>query len=174
MLAFLAGVPGKLKTILDRLTSTRAANLDNLDAAVSTRMPGSATEQGRIDVAISTRAPAATALTDVTWTDARAAKLDLITSASAAFASIQTGFVSGTVQTGTNEDARYVDITLATSLTDYTKALVILQGAWRHSTTGDPYAVPTGRLTSNTVLRVSTAFTSTAEVKVRYYVLELA
>ena len=76
MLAFLAGVPGKLKTILDRLTATRAANLDDLDVAVSTRMPGSATEQGRIDVAISTRAAASTALSTVNWTTVRAGKLD--------------------------------------------------------------------------------------------------
>lgn len=44
-------------TLLSRLTSTRAANLDNLDAAVSTR------------------AAAATALSNLTWTDAKAGYL---------------------------------------------------------------------------------------------------
>jgi hypothetical protein len=51
------GVPGKLKTLLDRLTATRAGYLDNLDAAVSSR------------------AAASTALTNATWTDAKSNKL---------------------------------------------------------------------------------------------------
>lgn len=62
MIDFLLGVPGKLKTISDYLTthlaSARAAKIDNLDAAISTR------------------AAASTALTNATWSDARAAKLD--------------------------------------------------------------------------------------------------
>lgn len=61
MLAILAGVPGKLKTLIDRLTSTRAANLDNLNATITSR------------------AAASTALSNATWTDGRAAKLDNIT-----------------------------------------------------------------------------------------------
>lgn len=52
------GIPGKLKTLLDRLTSTRATNLDNLNATVSSR------------------APASSALSSATWTGTRAAKLD--------------------------------------------------------------------------------------------------
>lgn len=60
MWTMLAGVPGKLKTLIDRLTATRAANLDKLDANITTR------------------AAAATALTNAVWTDARAGKLDLI------------------------------------------------------------------------------------------------
>lgn len=58
MSAFLFGVPGKLKTLLDRLTADRAGYLDRLDAAVSTR------------------AAASTALSSATWTGTRAAKLD--------------------------------------------------------------------------------------------------
>lgn len=58
MSAILYGVPGKLKTLIDRLTSARAAKLDNLDAATSTR------------------APASTALSNAVWTDARADKID--------------------------------------------------------------------------------------------------
>jgi hypothetical protein len=69
MLDFLAGVPGRLKTIADYLTthlsSTRAAKIDNLDAAISTR------------------APASTALTNATWTPTRAGHLDLISSRAA-------------------------------------------------------------------------------------------
>ena len=60
MWTMLAGVPGKLKTMLDRLTATRAANLDNLNTTISSR------------------AAASTALTNAVWTDARAGKLDLL------------------------------------------------------------------------------------------------
>ena len=60
MWTMLAGVPGKLKTMLDRLTATRAANLDNLNTTISSR------------------AAASTALTNAVWTDARAGKLDSI------------------------------------------------------------------------------------------------
>lgn len=57
MIPALMGLPGKLKTVLDRLTSGRAANLDNLDAAISTR------------------AAAATALSNATWSDGLATSL---------------------------------------------------------------------------------------------------
>jgi len=64
MIDFLLGVPGKLKTISDFLTVNwtiaRAAKVDNLDAAISTR------------------APSSTALSTATWTSTRAAKLDTI------------------------------------------------------------------------------------------------
>ena len=60
MWTMLAGVPGKLKTLIDRLTATRAANLDKLDANITTR------------------AAAATALSNAVWSDARAGKLDKI------------------------------------------------------------------------------------------------
>lgn len=59
MIELLAGVPGMLKSLRDRLTATRAANLD------------------KVDVNTSSRAPASTALSNQVWTDARAAKLDL-------------------------------------------------------------------------------------------------
>ena len=60
MWTMLAGVPGKLKTLADRLTATRAANLDKLDANITTR------------------AAAATALSNAVWTDTRAGKLDKV------------------------------------------------------------------------------------------------
>jgi len=62
MWTMLAGVPGKLKTMADRLTAGRAANLDNLNATVSSR------------------AAASTALSNATWTNDRAAKLDTLLS----------------------------------------------------------------------------------------------
>ncbi|MBT8143458.1 MAG: hypothetical protein KJO55_02090, partial [Gammaproteobacteria bacterium] len=60
MSMFLAGLPGQVKTLLDRLTSARATNLDNLNATVSSR------------------APSSTAVSNTDYTAARAAKLDSI------------------------------------------------------------------------------------------------
>lgn len=54
----LLGLPGRVKTLLDRLTSTRAGYLDNLDAAISTR------------------AAASSALSTATWTSTKAGYLD--------------------------------------------------------------------------------------------------
>jgi hypothetical protein len=53
----LAGLPGKVKTLLDRLTETRATNLDDIDTTVSSR------------------APSTTALSTATWTSAKASYL---------------------------------------------------------------------------------------------------
>ena len=66
MWTMLAGVPGKLKTILDRITAVRAGLLDNLTA---------------LDVAVSSRAPASTALSTANWTNAIAARLALFVAA---------------------------------------------------------------------------------------------
>lgn len=57
MIETLMGLPGRVSALLGRLTETRASNLDRLDAAVTTR------------------APSATALSNLVWTDAIAAKL---------------------------------------------------------------------------------------------------
>lgn len=57
MIETLLGLPGRVSALLGRLTETRANNLDRLDAAVTTR------------------APSATALSNLVWTDAIAAKL---------------------------------------------------------------------------------------------------
>jgi len=56
---FLAGLPGKLKVLTDRLTAPRAANLDNLDATISSRpaaadyTPTRAAKLDNLDAAIS-------------------------------------------------------------------------------------------------------------------------
>lgn len=57
MIETLMGLPGRVSALLERLTETRAGNLDRLDAAVSSR------------------APSATALSNLVWTDAIAQKL---------------------------------------------------------------------------------------------------
>ena len=95
MIDFLLGVPGKLKTISDYLTTNwttaRAAKVDALDAAVTTR------------------AAAATALTNATWTDARAAKLDAVLQTTA-IQSVQRG--SFTMPGGGLGSLSYTDITI--------------------------------------------------------------
>jgi hypothetical protein len=87
-----------ISTLTGRLTALRATNLDNLDAAITTRLSsagytvpptvaairtemdanstGLAAIFARTDVATSSRAAAATALSNVDWTAARAAKVD--------------------------------------------------------------------------------------------------
>ena len=57
MIETLLGLPGRVSALLGRLTETRANNLDRLDAAVTSR------------------APAGSALSNLVWTDAIAAKL---------------------------------------------------------------------------------------------------
>ncbi|WP_341649924.1 hypothetical protein [Thauera humireducens] len=147
MWTMLAGVPGKLKTLLDRLTATRAANLDNLNATVTSR------------------APAATALSNAVWTDARAAKLDAGVLATGVVRSVQGGWVNAAPSTGTidTEDHKYCDVTI--SAVDVSRSTVVfvggsttggLQSAFtrQDSSTGSSYEC-TARLTSSTVLRIS-------------------
>lgn len=76
MVELLAGVPGKLKTLLGRFTATRAAALDNLDAAVSSR------------------APASSAVSSAVLTPARIAYLDNIAAAPVRIKSIQRGTIT--------------------------------------------------------------------------------
>ena len=71
---------GKIQTLLDRLTAVRAAFLD---------------------AAISTRAAASTALTNATWTDARAAKLDNLDAAVSSAGSKAPTALLGRVQSNT-------------------------------------------------------------------------
>lgn len=76
MAAFLLGVPGKLKTLLDRLTADRASRLDEVTA----------TRMGRLDTNVASRATQAsvnTALTDLATlqerlTAARGSNLDYL------------------------------------------------------------------------------------------------
>lgn len=66
------GIPGKVSTLVSRLTSARASNLDNLNATVSSR------------------APSSTALSNATWTNAKAAFLDAAISGRASDADMAT------------------------------------------------------------------------------------
>ena len=100
--SFLLGLPGKIGTLLTRLSDTRATKLDNLDAAVTTR------------------SAAATALSTVQWTSARAAKLD-----SLATVPITNGVVEGSAFTpGAALDTLVSGLTTAsTSSTSFADAV---------------------------------------------------
>jgi hypothetical protein len=95
---FLMGVPGKLKKLLDRLTSTRAGYLDNLP---------------RLDTNIASRAPASTALSSSTWTATRAARLDANISSRLSAVVKTGGHIDTTVTIPANSTSpNYVDVTI--------------------------------------------------------------
>ena len=114
MIDFLLGVPGKLKTLTDRLTSGRAANLDNLNATVSSR------------------AAAASALSNATWTDARAGKLDKLDKLDNAFQSTDAfvakpiaGGILGTDQSGVTSSDNGGLGSLSTNSTTFSNVLSV-------------------------------------------------
>jgi hypothetical protein len=134
MIDFLLGVPGKLKTISDWLTTywtaARAAKVDNLDAAVSTR------------------AAAATALSTATWTNARAAALDSI--GASVIRSIQSDYAYSGAPAAGGRLSKYMDVAIAAVTVN--KSIVLIQDAQ------DGSAFPaTGYLTSANNLRLETS-----------------
>ena len=151
MWTMLAGVPGKLKTLLDRMTATRAANLDKLDANISTR------------------AAASTALSNATWTEALAANLGALTPARAARldATVLVSGVIKSVQTGYADPASilpngaagqdYWHFDIGISAVDMNKSIVLFQPVGAQSTV----PLMTARLTSSTNLRISKKGAST-------------
>jgi len=157
MIDFLLGVPGKLATIYTHLTthlgSTRAAKIDNLDAAISTR------------------SAAATALSTATWTGTRAGYLDNLNDGGipGTVKSIQTDVFYATTGTvaGTGEDDQYKDITI-TSVTT-AKSVVTIQPII--DPTYGPVAT-TARLTSATNLRISNSDSNSNFIGARWTVIE--
>lgn len=130
MLGFLAGVPGKLATISTHLTSylssTRAAKIDNCDTTVSSR------------------APSSTALSNATWTDAKAGFVDMAISGVARIKSIQHVYAS--LSTGTDYT---VGGNIAIAAVTTSKALVIFNGMSGNSNTWQTTSL---RLTGSTTL----------------------
>lgn len=106
MIDMLLGVPGKLKSVYDHLStylsSTRCAKIDNLDAAISTR------------------AAAATALSSGTWTAAKAGYLDMAISGVFRIKSLQKVSISFNATVGSN--------TATITSVDTTKAIIIPLG----------------------------------------------
>lgn len=101
MIDFLLAVPGKLKSISDYLTTnwttTRAAKIDNLDAAVTTR------------------AAASTALSTATWSGTLAAKLEN---------TIQTSVVAS-IQNGSHTDSGGTIVNTTITAVNLSKSIVI-------------------------------------------------
>lgn len=69
MLGFLAGVPGKLASVLTTVSSILDHLGENLSADRSVLID-------RLDATVSSRAPATSALSNAIWTNARASMLD--------------------------------------------------------------------------------------------------
>ena len=161
MIESLLGVPGKLKTLLDRLTAARATKLDNLDTAITTR------------------APSSTALSTATWTATRAGYLDgPISNASKHAKLIATGYLSTTRSgTGSGEDVSYYDVTIS-GVTDAANCVVDV-GLMQFYAVADSYPpssafTVTGRLTSAVNLRIACARDDAARIfRGRYYIWEL-
>jgi hypothetical protein len=158
MIDFLLGVPGKLSTIIgwfnNYWTAARAAKIDYLDAAISSR------------------AQASTAVSNADYTPTRAALLDGIIQNSV-INSIQIGYNNNAGQwgTGTGEDIRYVDTTI--TAVNPSKSIVLVWGAVKDSTTGN-VTTPTARLTSSTNVRMAFGYNSGNPVVIfgRFTVIE--
>ena len=109
MVPFL-GIPGKLNTLLSRLTSGRATAIDHLDADITSRAAAS------------------------TWSSALASKintnLDAAVSGRAPQPQVRTGWIpiGTTTSTGTGEETSYYSVTLASAVTATTNCVVLFNG----------------------------------------------
>lgn len=130
MLEIIAGIPGRLKTLSDYLTTNlgtaRAAKIDNLDTTLSSR------------------AVASTALSTVDWTPARAALLDGVVR------SIQTGFNPALAPAAGGQ----FDATLTIASVDVNKSIVLVQPIL-YNLPGGQVSNLYAYLTSATTLRFS-------------------
>lgn len=146
MFAFMASVPGKLKSIADDITTI----LGKLSA--------------NVDVATSTLAPASSALSSAVWDAALKATIQ-----NRARIKVQTDYVAtSTLTSGSGEDTRYVNVSI-TAVSDTTRCIVEFeggaatvgatpQGMVQDNVTGASGGVVykcTARLMSTTQLRIS-------------------
>lgn len=165
----LSGTSGKLKKLLNRITNStkpltdeRVENLDTIPTiesdtnTIKNRIPSdNATHINRIDANVSSRLASVFGATKV-----------------------QTGYVSTGVtsppQSGSGEDFKFLDVTIS-SVTDTSKAIVIVDQVQAFRDNGAPVFPVTGRLTSSTNLRIA-GKSNTADVTNflgRWYVVEL-
>jgi hypothetical protein len=150
----LVGLGSQVKTLLDRLTSTRAGYLDRLDATISSRASAS------------------------NWTAALASKIDTnlddTISSRAAIPLVQTDYVnSGGLSTGSGEDGKYIDVTITTEVSAISACLVRFDGCANTVAFYDLDASGvTARLTSTTNLRLSTLRTDKTRVVGRWTVVD--
>lgn len=147
MISFLLGLSGRLKAVYDylvaNLSTTRAAKIDNLDAAMSTR------------------AAAATALSIAVWTNGTAGKINS-GGIPGTVKSIQTGFANSTSTAGAGEDAKYLDVAITAVASTAKCVVLVIPDFYNHfisDTYGGNYqvfpAIRSARLTSTTNLRLS-------------------
>jgi hypothetical protein len=189
MIAFIINISSKLKSLLNTLTSARAANFANLDAAISSRAPATTAlsssvwtnpKAGYLDAALSSRAAQATLNTinsNLNILDARAnVKVSSRLSTIFGNTKIQTNTVlANSFSSGTGQDSSYVDVTIST-VANTAKCLVFIQGsAINYTDSIAKYYPLAGRLTSTTNLRISVglSYSGTWFLRCRYYVVEL-
>ena len=134
MLEPLLGLPGRIKILIDRITSTRASNLDNLDGAVSSR------------------APASTALSSSVWTGTKAGYVDTAMSGRASQSSVDAlpqGIINSVQRGSFNPPESSVSANVTISSVDLGKAFLVF--SFRSDTTGSNLEfIWTGNLTSAT------------------------
>ena len=161
----LLGVPGKLKTLLDRLTVARTDNLDNLNASISSRAPGS------------------TALSTAVWDSTKAGRIDQAISTRAR-AKVQTGWADNpTLSAGTGEDAKFVDITI-TAVSDIARCSVSFVGGATTALANSGSAMTksggtsswmvTARMLNSTTLRLSCVASGVLSIYGRWTVTDYA
>jgi hypothetical protein len=135
MLEPLYGLPGRIKILIDRLTATRAGNLDNLNATVSSR------------------APSSTALSSSVWTGTKAGYLDAAISGRASQASVDAlpqGIIES-IQRGTATTSGIATSFTATiSAVNLSKSFVVAQFRRNDTSTVDYNGLITAKLTSTT------------------------
>lgn len=160
MIALILALLGQAAELLNRLTTARAGKIDNLDATISSR------------------APSSTALSTATWDATKAGRLDAAIS-SRANVNVQQGTFGATaMSSGSGEDARFVDVTIA-AVSSVSKAVPMFVGG--ATITGDQFQVDGGasavyqcsaRLTSATNLRISMRNSSTASCSGSWIVVD--
>lgn len=150
------GVPGKLKTLTDRLTSARATNLDNLNATITST------------------APASTALSVVTWTNALATLLGNTIQTSVMGGLVQEGWLYDvTLLNGTVEDEKYYDVPVSAVVIGKCP-IIEFQLRGNIGTNVTPAYGVTCRLTTTTNLRISAGSAGGATtLRGRWRVVEL-
>ncbi len=180
-----------LKKLGDQLTVARAANIDNLDATIASRLADNDARLDNLDATIASRLADNDARLDnldatiasrlasgdsrlsnvdtplsgrVASADSRLDHLDAdLSSVTTGLKSLQTAYIDNPSRTGgSGEDVGYVDITISSVV--MAKTLV-----WVHFTGNQTYGL-TGRLIDSTTLRVSRIVN--AAMYGRYYVVE--
>lgn len=165
----LLGLPSKVKSLLDRLTATRAANLDSIDTTVSSRAPASTalsnatwtnTKAGQIDASVSSRASQTSVNTVSSNVTSVLNNADVKTSTRLSSVTPQWQFDHVTnaefttaVGTGFEADSVYWD--MAVTVSNLANSFVLLQGGYTNSAGS---LLPTSaRLINDTTVRVATS-----------------